>query len=397
MAGFRKIDELIRMFDKEKKLLVDMFQKRKSIAFRIDDALALVEHKESRIKYLINHGVIRESGNQLEMEDIYLKFFEDVLETNEIINVAVVKEFIDNINENIEYYLAETKETQRRKYLHEVRKSLRTIALTTLRNVVDLKRNVDNTYKSEPSLKIKKAKLQNLDKKRSDIATLIKETEELINNKQSVFFAAAMSEGLQDTVNDVKLQLNDASHNLIEIDRQIINYLNLIQYQSMLLKKLHQLKYLRDQQILEEYTDIRQKVDSINPVCFERQSKYSTKPSLRWLSTDEAKGILLTVMGERKLPEKLRRKEAAPIPDSFFDELREVSDYIDLEEMYNAFAAQGKDLFRFLMDYEYKFEVDRDERITLFCQIATRYYDRLDIKDETNVYDNIEYAIINRK
>jgi len=398
MAGFRKIDELIRMFDKEKKLLADMFHKRKSLAFRTDDALALVDHKESRIKYLITHGVIRESGNQLEMEEVYLKFFEDVLETNEIINVAIVKEFIDKLNENIEYYLEEKKDNQRKKYLNEVRRSLRTIALTTLRNVIDLKRNVDNTYKSEPSLKIKKSKLQRLDKKRSDIAALIKESEKLLNEKQPVFFAAAMDVGMQETVNDVKLQLNDAYHNLLEIDRQIINYLNMIQHQSMLLKKLHQLKYLRDQQILEEYTDIKQQAQAINPVWFEPQSRYSTKPSLQWLdSSDDANGILLKVMAGRRLPEKVKRKEADPIPASFFTELDAVNEYIDQEEMYNAFSGQGKDLFRFLMDYEYKFDVDKDERLSLFCQIATQYYDRLDIKGETAIYDNIEYALIYRK
>jgi len=398
MAGFRKIDELIRMFDKEKRLLADMFQKRKSLAFRTDDALALVDHKETRIKYLISHGVIRESGNQLEMEDVYLKFFEDVLETNEIINVAIVKEFIDKLNENIEYYLEEKKDNLRKKYLNEVRRSLRTIALTTLRNVIDLKRNVDNTYKNEPSLKIKKLKLQKLDKKRSDIAALIKESEKLLNEKQPVFFATAMDVGMQETVNDVKLQLNDAYHNLLEIDRQIINYLNMIQYQSMLLKKLHQLKYLRDQQILEEYTDIRQLAQAINPVCFETQVRYSTKPSLQWLdSSDDANGILLKVMTNRRLPERVKRKEANPIPASFFTELDAVNEYIDQEEMYNAFSGQGKDLFRFLMDYDYKFDVDKNERLSLFCQIATQYYDRLDIKDETAVSDNIEYALIFRK
>ena len=33
-------------------------------------------------------------------------------------------------------------------------------------------------------------------------------------------------------VTDVKLQLREVYHNLLELDRQIINYLNLIEYQS---------------------------------------------------------------------------------------------------------------------------------------------------------------------
>jgi len=398
MAGFKKIDELIRMLDKEKKLLADMFQKRKSLAFQTDDALALVDNKEARIKDLIRYGVIRESGNLLEMEDVYLKFFEEVLETNEIINVAIVKEFIDNLNENIEYYLAEKKESLRKKYLNEVRRSLHKIALTTLRNVIDLKRNVDNTYKSEPSLKIKKLKLEKLDEKRENIKVLIKESEKLINEKQPVFFAAAMDVGMIETVNEVKLQLDEAYHNLLDIEHQIINYLNQIQHQSILLKKLHQLKYLRDQQILEEYTNVKQLAQTINPVWFEPQARYSTKPSLRWLeSSDDANGLLQQVMARRNLPEKLKRKDAAPIPASYFTDLDAVSEYIDCEDMYNAFSGQGKDLFRFIMEYNYKFNVSHDERLSLFGQIATQYDNLLDIRTETGVFEDIDYALIYRK
>ena len=42
--------------------------------------LKMTEYKEERIRYLIDYGVIRDTGDFLEMEDIYLKFFEDVLE-----------------------------------------------------------------------------------------------------------------------------------------------------------------------------------------------------------------------------------------------------------------------------------------------------------------------------
>ena len=53
-------------------------------------------------------------------------------------------------------------------------------------------------------------------------------------------------------VNDVKLQLNDSYHNLIEIEKQIIHYLNLIAYQNRIFEKVRRLKYFRDQFLLEE-------------------------------------------------------------------------------------------------------------------------------------------------
>lgn len=75
MNTFRSIDELVKMFEREKVLLKEMFYKRKQLSFRYDYALELTEYKEERIRFLIEYGVLRESGDFLEMEDLYLKFF----------------------------------------------------------------------------------------------------------------------------------------------------------------------------------------------------------------------------------------------------------------------------------------------------------------------------------
>ena len=47
-----------------------MFAKRKSLSFRYDYALEMTEYKEERIRYLIDYGVIRDTGDFLEMEDL---------------------------------------------------------------------------------------------------------------------------------------------------------------------------------------------------------------------------------------------------------------------------------------------------------------------------------------
>ncbi len=71
------------MMSREQLLLKQMFSKRKQQSFRREYALELTEYKLQRIQSLIDHGVLRENGSFLEMEDIYLHFFEQVLEVNE--------------------------------------------------------------------------------------------------------------------------------------------------------------------------------------------------------------------------------------------------------------------------------------------------------------------------
>ena len=107
MGTFRSIDELIRTLEREKILLKEMFAKRHSLQFRYDYALEMTEYKEERIRFLIENGVIRDTGDCLEMEDVYQKFFEDVLEVNEEINVSSVRDYISVLKENIDYYLKE--------------------------------------------------------------------------------------------------------------------------------------------------------------------------------------------------------------------------------------------------------------------------------------------------
>ena len=103
MSTFRSIEELVKSLDREKELLKEMFAKRKSLSFRYDYALEMTEYKEERIRYLIDYGVIRDTGDFLEMEDIYLKFFEDVLEVNEEINVSFVQDYLTRLNDCLLY------------------------------------------------------------------------------------------------------------------------------------------------------------------------------------------------------------------------------------------------------------------------------------------------------
>lgn len=222
LSHFHSLDELIRALDRERKLLGGLFQDRKRLSFRYDVARDMAAKKDESLKFLRRFGVIRENGDFVELEDVYMKFFEEVLEVNEEINVASVKESIGNLNAAIDYYQSENSPTRKYGYLKDVRRILRNIALTTLRNVIDLKRNIDNTYKNEPTFAVKKKKLVNLDEKRKDIAVLINECEKVIDEKQATFFMMAMDVGLKETVTDVKLQLREVYHNLLELDRQIM-------------------------------------------------------------------------------------------------------------------------------------------------------------------------------
>ena len=395
-SHFHSLEELIRALDRERKLLYALFQDRKRLSFRYNLAKELATKKDESLEFLRRFGIIHENGDFVELEDVYLKFFEEVLEVNEEINVASVKESIGSLNAAIDYYQSEKNATRKWGYLKDVKRILRNIALTTLRNVIDLKRNIDNTYKNEPTFVVKKKKLVHLDEKRKDIAALINECEMVIDKKQATFFLVAMDVELKDTVTDVKLQLKEVYHNLLELDRQIINYLNLIEYQNRLFEKVQKLKYLRDQMLLETNTDIKAKMDARNPVWMEPRPRYTLKVSLSMLRTTDTGLKILQDVAKGKSNDRLRKGNLAePLTKEELTELQKVLQTVDVREVKTAFMASGDNLFHFVMNYSgYRKQMADEEKLVLFCQIAAQYHDELVISEEYGRHGNIEFPFI---
>ena len=396
LSHFHSLEELIRALDRERKLLHALFQDRKKLSFRYDLARDLASKKDESIEFLKRYGVIRENTDFVELDDVYLKFFEEVLEVNEEINVASVKESIGNLNNAIDYYLSENNPSRKYGYLRDVKRMLRNIALTTLRNVIYLKRNIDNTYKNEPTFAIKKKKLVHLDEKRKDIAVLINECERVIDEKQTTFFMVAMDVQLKNIVTDVKLQLREVYHNLLELDRQIINYLNLIEYQNRLLQKVQKLKYLRDQMLLDTSTDILAKLQVKNPVWMEPRPRYRLKVSLSMLRNSEEGLKVLKDIAKGKGNSRLKKGNLAePLTEEELTEQQQILQMVDVGEVKNAFMASGDNLFHFVMNYSgYRIKMDDEAKLVLFCQIATQYLDELYVGDGYRRQGRIEYPII---
>ena len=393
LSHFRTLDDLVKCLNREKELLRAVFGDRKTHVFSFEMAMELVDYRKDHILYLIDNGVIHESGNFIELEDVYLKFFEDVLDVNEEINIASVKECIASLQENITYFLQETSENRKYHYLAIIRKKLRDIGLRTLRNVIDLKRNVDTAYKQEPNYDIKIQKLKNLDEKKESIRTLIRECEKLIETDKA-FFALHTNPQMDRTIADVRYDFTEALYNLLSIEQQIIEYIHLIEQQNQFIKKIRSLKYLRTQWTLEENTNIRQVVASISPVWMESRQYNRMRLSLETLQSCEEMASLIRKVGLR---EGIIRQSRTSAPALTVDELEEKIaplNEIDPQEVWNAFRAGGKALFSFLLSYEYKQERTIDQQASLFCLLVVQHSDECRITNKYARYETIEYPLI---
>jgi hypothetical protein len=395
MNTFSNIKELLSALNREQKLLTEMFKKRKNSSYKYDYAIDLVENDTNRIDYLINRSVIRQNGNNLEIDDQFLQFFEQVLEANEEINTSYINDSLEKVKLNIDYYFNESNEQRKYDYLRIIKNTLRKLGLITIRNIVDLKRNIDNTFKNEPTYKNKRAKLIHLDSKRKDISKLIAQTEKLITEDEITFFNTATDEELGKVIHILKIQLIKCTHNLIEIERQVIDFLNQIQHQNNVMEKLRIVKYLKDQFLLENDTNIRAILASNYSVIFERNPIYPLKLSLTHLQTDEyAYESIKKIAKKVKSGIIIKRPIAEKISSEYLETQTEEEIQINLDEVKNGFVASSYHLLDFVMNYNFSTDVSFDDRVTIYCQLISQYENIFDITENYRERNDMEFAMV---
>lgn len=188
---FHNVEELLKRLNTERRLISEMFYNRKKLEFRYEDTRGFVE-SEKNLQLLIDYGVIRQEGELLELEDAYLRFLEEVLQVNEDISTAMVEDSVARLRESIDFYLSEQNNPEEQhRYLRKVKRSLRTIALMAERNVVDLKRNVNDTYKNQRNYAIKRSQLEKYLEQIASISRLVKETESLEELQNPLFIGVS--------------------------------------------------------------------------------------------------------------------------------------------------------------------------------------------------------------
>jgi len=395
MNTFNDIKELVSTLKREEKLISEMFAKRKSLPYQLIYAKELVDYDENRIDFLIQHSVINENGNLIELDDLYREFFEQVLDVNEEINLSYINENIKNIKDNINYYFNENNENRKYAYLRIIKKTLKKIGVTTLRSVVDIRRNIENTFKNEANYKNKQLKLKNLDNKRVTVNDLIKQTINLVDNDEFTFFNEATDEELLRIILNLKDQLNQSSHNLIEIEKQIIDYLNQIKLQEKFVEKLRKLKYLKDHFLIQAETDIKQILSRKNDTVFDNKITEPLKLSIDHLLNDEkARLSILKIAKQHSERKNTIPLLAEKISNDFLEDSVEEEVIIDLEEVKNGFVASSDNLFNFVLNYNFMKEIDFNERVTIYCQMVSQFENELIIEDNFQSKNNIEYALV---
>ncbi len=394
MYIYNSIPHIVNTLNLGKELLQLLFEKRKSLPFRYEYALDIID--EHKLNILIEREVIRRNGPYIELDEHYLSFIELLLEANEEISTAVIDENIQLVCQLIDYYQKEDAPARKVVYLRSVKAHLRKMGKILVRNVVSLQRVIDNTFKNEPSYKVKIAKLENLDAKRIEINRLIHEVERLLEQLREGFFAVVPDEELRAVVRDLRGELLSAGHSLIHSQQDIIDYLNQIRAQVSFTRKLRRVKYLREQFELLEQTNVSEVVEASQAVVIEGVQPTLFKVSIPYLQTDEALEVILKVADGLRPERVVRRQELGALSAEQMESESVGETAIDTRKLMDQFAQSDTDLFSFLMRYGFSRPLDFEARVTLFCRLLSLYEQELLITNQFGHTDHVEYAIIRK-
>ncbi|MDE6717035.1 MAG: hypothetical protein K2J70_02480 [Muribaculaceae bacterium] len=392
--SFRNITELLNRLYQDKRLIAEMFYHRREIDFTRDDALSFTD--VGRLSFLIDHGVIREEGDSLELEESYLQFFEEVLLANEDITGSAVADQVELLKENISFYLLERDNPVRQvKYLRKVKRNLRNIAQLSSRKVIDLKRNVNDTFKQEANYIIKRERLKKFLTNISEINRLVDNTQELLDDRSSTFEHFAPDDQLSTLIISVRIELNEVSRTIIEQQAVIREYLHRIDRQDRMVKKIRRVKMLKDQFVWTTATDLLRVLEERTDIFLEPLSPSPLKPSLAYLRlTDDGSAILEEVRKTIAKAMTADRKAAPPLSEGDFNSEPIEADYVDLDSLGTKFLLSDTDLFSFVMNYPYEKEQSVGKRLEYYSQLVQKLVDILYFTGEWRESGNFSYPLI---
>lgn len=360
----------------------------------VNELLSREDITEEQYRRLVSLEILHEYENVVSLNDAVVAMFEDFMEIGEV-TPGFINDYINELRRYIRFY----QDAREMRFLRNIKKYLKRINATLTREIIKLQKNVDDTYKNEGNYRIKLQKLEDYREKRDTIIEFIKKTEEVIEETRTLFTLTNDME-LYGIVSMLKQGLIENLDFLIEIQTDITDYINKIQFQLDVYKKAQRLKEVKDHGALMYRTNFKEVVSSINTLRHNGHKAPKTKIGIDFLFTDEGHVLCKRIAEKYKITRLMVRRMADKLPDNFKDKIVDTQVKLDTEKLVERFLSQSKhNLFEYLMEHKFPKALGTitfEDRLSLFVEIAMEYQNTLDFKYRLGYYD-YEDAEKNRK
>lgn len=392
MPRFEKIEELIGELYRNRKLLSTLFDKRMT-DINEEVVLPFLNDDREKLEDLVDYNLLYSNKSQVRIEGRLLEFFEEFLEVDETVHVLYILENLDQIREYRSYYQKDHSKKRKAEYLLRIKKNLRKITRLTLKNVKTLRRNTDDTYKSESNFEIKREKLDNIRSQRDSLEDVMKDVGQLLDD--DLFFRTVADDEMMLLIHQLRITLNDSFHNLIEIQQQIIEYLNHIEKRVYVVEKVFRLKALRDKHHLKERSNFHAVAEKINDLPLKKQEPLRWRLPIREVvEKEEMHTLIFKVRKQLKNRKSFQQNVAGEIAAEALTKQESAENVVNMAALKKSFLKKDEDLFNFIMNHDFQSEVKDIERIRLYCRLASLYESEFKFSEETAFFQDVEYALV---
>lgn len=397
MFAFNSIKDLISTLYKEREIIDFLFSKRKN-SVKYDNLLEFVNFEEEKLTSLIEKNILVQFGSTVDLNQDILDFLEKFTDSIEEINYEYTSGLIRILKENIQNWELEKRPNKQNEYLLKIKRNIGNVGKDVLRNVTTLRGSVEDVFATEKIFSIKKNKLQEYDNKRKNLDDLLEQIDAFFRESTWEYFIKMVQD---DELNQIILKLDRdiiiARQNLIDITQKILDFINRIRQDSQIFKHIQKIKLIKDQLLLAEKSNFIDVISKDNSLQFQNEIRFSTPLSLDYLQSEDAYNILLRISYKLKKSINIDEKSSGIIRNEFLNGKDKNHYVVDNNKLKESFLSRGGDLFDFINNYNFEKELSFEEKVTLFCKLASQFRDDFSISDTYSKIENIEYALITPK
>lgn len=383
MALQVNVNDILSQLYHQRGVVEFLFANRENIT--VNELLSREDISAEQYQKLKSLDLIYEYENIVSLNDAVVAMFEDFMEIGEV-TPGFINDYINELNRHIRFY----QEAREMRFLRSIKKYLKRINSTLTREIIKLQKNVDDTYKNESNYRIKLQKLEDYREKRDTIIEFIKKTTDVVEDTRALFNLTNDTE-LFGIVSALKVSLIENLDYLIEIQTDITDFINKIQFQIDVYKKAQRLKEIKEHGSLYFKTNFKEIVGNINTLKHNGHKTPKTKIAIDFLYTDDGHVLCKRIAEKYKLTRLMVRGIAGKMAGDFKDKGLEQQIKLDTEKLVERFLVQTKaNLFEYLMDYKFPKAIGNvtfEDRLSLFVEIAMEYQSDLDFKYRLQYFD----------
>ncbi len=375
------IKQFIQILNQGKEVIDTLFGKKDNL--QKDEIISYItsSNPENIFNRLLIHNIINEKNGKINLDDRIITLIEDYLEIGEI-NTETISGDIKNLKNNISYY----KNDNQIKYLRNIKKTLRKVNNTIRRQIILLDNQVDRTFKTEQNYNNRLKKLNNYRKERDDILKLIEETKDFLEEKKG-FFNNVRDNDIQFLQYELKKTFYENKEYLINIQAQIIDYLNRIKINSEIIEKIHKIKELRDNAELRSKTNIEIFFQKNTSLLFNKIESFKWNVPIDFLTNnDKGRKILKNVRKKinRKNEEPLKSRKQIKKKTKNKKEIQR----LNIDKFFEKFEKSNLDLFNFIFQNKFPVKIPQeiDDKLSYFVEISLDFEKKIYFNKEIKYY-----------